>query len=227
VKDYGPLPAGLACDYIRQAALGLQHAFERDLVHRDLKPSNLLLTRAGPPSTSLNGSSAPPPGQPVVKILDFGLARPQASNDRTRLTQIGNILGTVDYISPEQVENAQKADIRSDIYSLGCTLFYLLCGRSPFSGSSIFERVSGRLQGETPDLSRVAASMPPGLESILQKMLAARPEDRFQTPLELAEALLPFCQPGQAGPWENGKKAAGQNGRRMECQNGDGEKERI
>jgi tRNA A-37 threonylcarbamoyl transferase component Bud32 len=112
IQERGPLPVDRACEYIRQAALGLQHAFEKKMVHRDLKPRNLMLTPDG-----------------CVKILDFGLAHfASEAADAAGPTSTGLVLGTVDYIAPEQADNAHQADIRSDIYSLGCTLYHLLAG---------------------------------------------------------------------------------------------------
>ena len=126
VKSKGPLPVAHACNFVYQAALGLQHAHEEGMVHRDIKPGNLMLTRKA--------------DRPVIKVLDFGLAkatREQALD--TELTREGQMLGTPDYIAPEQTLDAQKADIRADIYSLGCTLYYLLAGNPPFKGTSLFE----------------------------------------------------------------------------------------
>ena len=121
VKKQGPLPVPQACDYIRQAALGLQHAHERGMVHRDIKPANLLLN-----------------GKGVVKILDMGLARidmgPEA--DDVRITREGLTFGTPDFISPEQAINAREADVRSDIYSLGATFHYLLAGKVMYPGGT-------------------------------------------------------------------------------------------
>ncbi len=115
VKAKGPLPVAHACNFIYQAALGLQHAHDCGMVHRDIKPANLMLSREGK--------------KPIVKVLDFGLAKVtiegQADN---ALTREGQMLGTPDYIAPEQIRDAQTADIRADIYSLGCTFYYLLTG---------------------------------------------------------------------------------------------------
>jgi serine/threonine protein kinase len=119
VQQSGPLSIPNACEYVRQAALGLQHAHEKGLVHRDIKPGNLIVSRPNPQEP------------PVVKILDFGLARFESeSTQAERLTQLGTIVGTVAYIAPEQAQNARTADIRADIFSLGCTLFYLLTGKA-------------------------------------------------------------------------------------------------
>src|SRR5205085_7307986 len=116
VKAKGPLPVAEACFYVRQAATGLQHAFEKETIHRDIKPQNLILTREGDKS--------------VVKILDFGLGkafREEGAKDH-ELTGPGKMLGTPDFIAPEQMRDASKVDVRADIYSLGCTLYFLLTG---------------------------------------------------------------------------------------------------
>ena len=121
VKASGPLPVAHACYFIYQAALGLQHAHEHGMVHRDIKPANLMLAREGKKA--------------IVKVLDFGLAKVTSEGQVDGgLTHEGQMLGTPDYIAPEQIRDAQSADIRADIYSLGCTLYYLLTGGPPFRG---------------------------------------------------------------------------------------------
>ena len=143
VKDRGALPVAEACDYIRQAAIGLQHAHERGMVHRDIKPHNLMVTADG-----------------TVKILDFGLASlaPEAIADadtveaRGDLTAAGAIMGTPDFISPEQADDARQADIRSDIYSLGATLYFLLSGRPPFAEGSVMHKLKSHAQVEPEPL---------------------------------------------------------------------------
>jgi serine/threonine protein kinase len=174
VKEKGPLPVEQACDYIRQAACGLAYIHERGLVHRDIKPSNLLLAQAhGLPSVGL------------VKILDLGLARPQKPVDNA-LTGMGAVaIGTLDYMSPEQALDFHTADIRADIYSLGCTFYYLLAGRAPFEGGTAAQILLAHQRTEPPPLEPVR----PDVFLILRRMIAKSPEDRFQTPEEVKDAL--------------------------------------
>ncbi|HMP61069.1 MAG TPA: serine/threonine-protein kinase, partial [Gemmatales bacterium] len=179
-----------ACDIIRQAALGLQHAHEAGLVHRDLKPANLLLARDG-----------------VVKILDFGLARlgttDLASADLEegsaepagRLTQAGVIMGTPDYMAPEQTFGLHAVDIRADLYSLGCTLYELLVGRPPFATA---KRLGDKIQAHRlypPDnrIESLRGDVPPGVIVIVQSLLAKQPEHRLASPALLAQALTPYA----------------------------------
>jgi serine/threonine protein kinase len=181
----GPLPAEVAADFVAQAAQGLQFAFEKGMIHRDIKPHNLMRTGVViSPETAQH-----PHGQ--IKILDFGLAR-LATEGSGAQTASGMILGTVDFMAPEQADNAKKADIRSDIYSLGCTLFYLLTGRVPFPDGSVIQRVMAHVEKEPPSLSELRPRLPGGLTAVVAKMLAKRPADRYQTPAEVAQALAPF-----------------------------------
>ena len=138
VKGQGPLPVSLACNFIYQAALGLQHAHEEGLVHRDIKPGNLMLSRKGKKAT--------------VKVLDFGLAKAtREENVDGGLTSEGQALGTPDFIAPEQILDATSADIRADIYSLGGTLYYLLSGRPPFQANSLYDMYQApHLPGRRP-----------------------------------------------------------------------------
>jgi hypothetical protein len=182
LRDNGRVAPALAADYARQVALGLQHAHEKGLVHRDLKPGNLLIT----------------PGR-LVKILDLGLARfLQDQVGEPGLTLEGAGLGTPDYMAPEQFRDARRADVRSDIYSLGCTLYHLLTGRVPFPGSSLSEKCRAHEQEEPPGFAEVCPDVPAGLGLVVQKMMAKRPADRFRTAGEAAEALLPYVASSSA-----------------------------
>jgi WD40 repeat protein/serine/threonine protein kinase len=194
VTKSGPRPLTEACDLIRQAALGLQHAHERGLVHRDIKPSNLLLAAAGlRPSAAGNQPAAEGRSQTaVVKLLDLGLARLEAAaNDEASgtLTHEGLVMGTLDYLAPEQAKNAHGVDIRADLYSLGCTFYFLLAGRAPFAGCSHMDKLFKHQWEEPPPLEKLRADVPPALAAIVRKLMAKKPADRFQTPAELAASL--------------------------------------
>jgi serine/threonine protein kinase len=183
VSENGRLPIAKACEYIRQAALGLQHAHERGLVHRDIKPSNLIVTTKGGVS-SLKG-------QEIVKILDLGLARlcgPQG-DDGSRLTQLGAAFGTPDYMAPEQWRDVRQADIRSDIYSLGCTLYELLTGNVPFPTEQLLQKSSSHQHEEPLRLEDIRPEVPGALAVIVRRMMAKNKSDRYQTPGEVAMAL--------------------------------------
>jgi serine/threonine protein kinase len=154
VQTQGPLPVDHACDCVQQAALGLQHAFEKKMVHRDIKPQNLILAREGQ--------------RQIVKVLDFGLAKvTRAKNENTGLTNSGAMLGTPDYIAPEQTLDAANADIRADIYSLGCTLYYLLTGAPPFRGRSLYEVLQAHQSLEAKPLNLVRADVPEELAAVV------------------------------------------------------------
>jgi serine/threonine-protein kinase len=211
VKQSGPLPVPLACEYIRQAAVGLQHAFERGLVHRDIKPPNLLVTLPpGPRQTTPSSDTAfdrtpgttvsmqpVPEGsrEPVVKILDLGLACWKWSADSepsmSLLTQEGMVIGTVDYISPEQARDSHLVDIRGDLYSLGCTFYYLLAGRPPFPDGTTVEKLLKHQTEQPFPLGVLRPDVPQEVLLVLDRLLAKRPENRYQTPAELVAALLP------------------------------------
>jgi serine/threonine-protein kinase len=176
VRERGPLPVAHACDFVAQAARGLQHAFEKGLVHRDIKPSNLILTNSG-----------------VVKVLDLGLARLASAEtlleQPTTLTQEGAVMGTPDFIAPEQARDCRSADIRADVYSLGCTLYFLLTGSAPFPGGSLTEKLlKHQLDAPTP-LRSLRTEVPPAVAVVVAKMMTKRPEERFQAPAEVAAAL--------------------------------------
>ena len=179
VKHGGPMQPGEAAAICLQAAAGLAYAHAAGVVHRDIKPQNILLSTSG-----------------VVKILDMGLARildETGDDPHTSLTQEGAVMGTVDYMAPEQARDTRSADARSDIYSLGGTLYYLLAGRPPFSGGSMIEKMH-RLANEAPSpLEQVRIDCPRELDEIVQKMLAKRPADRYQTAGDVVRALRPLA----------------------------------
>jgi formylglycine-generating enzyme required for sulfatase activity/serine/threonine protein kinase len=185
VKQRGPLPAANAAFYIHQVANGLQHAFEKGMVHRDIKPNNLMLAIEGK--------------KHVVKVLDFGLAKATSEkNAETGLTKSGQMLGTPDYVAPEQTLDAHKADIRADIYSLGCTLYFLLSGGPPFQETSLFEILKAHHERDPKPLNLVRPDLPVELAAVVAKMMAKDPTNRYQTPMEVARALVPFFKPGQS-----------------------------
>ncbi|MFL5331107.1 MAG: serine/threonine protein kinase [Gemmataceae bacterium] len=199
VKSGAPLPIGQACELIRQAAVGLQHAHERGMVHRDIKPSNLLIGyQQFPISTKPESDWSTADGNlPVVlKIVDFGLALlPTAlGNDDTLEPDRHVVLGTPDYLSPEQATDIRSVDIRSDLYSLGCTFYYLLTGQPPFPGGTAMEKLHRHASEEPVPIEFHRPSVPPGVAAAVRKLLAKRPQDRFQTPFDLADTLAEFAE---------------------------------
>jgi serine/threonine protein kinase/formylglycine-generating enzyme required for sulfatase activity len=204
VQAHGPAPVGVACDIVRQAALGLQHAHEQGMVHRDIKPGNLVIAARRPPGLGSGSGPVPAgagwPALPLVKVLDFGLARIHAGDSdpaihvpgSTPLTREGYVVGTPEFMAPEQASGFGHTDIRSDIYSLGCTFYCLLTGRPPFSGSSLLEIMVQHLHSPLPPVTDNRPDVAPDVAAVLERMLAKRPEDRYQTPGEVADALLPL-----------------------------------
>jgi serine/threonine protein kinase len=194
VEHDGPLPIALACEFVRQVAAGLQHAHEQALVHRDIKPANLIVTRA-----ELSGAGLE---TPVVKILDMGVARLYRMNGSlvdslTTLTQDGAVIGTADYIGPEQLENPHDADIRADLYSLGCTFYFLLTGQVPFPGGTLIQKLD-RQRWQTPAaVNQHRPEVPSGLVDVIRKLMAKRPEDRYQAPKDLLADLDQLARTGE------------------------------
>jgi len=181
VRRIGPLPVADACEIVRQAALGLQHAYENGLVHRDLKPSNLMLA-AGPDGAQ-------------VKILDLGLALLQRTADAGQITGSDQIVGTIDYMAPEQADSTHTVDIRADLYSLGATLHKLLTRRVPFQGpqySTTVKKLVALTTEDPPSIDTLLPDLPPLLVAIIHRLLARNPDERYATPQELAEALAPW-----------------------------------
>lgn len=178
LTDRGPLPAALAARLARQVALGLEHARMKGLVHRDVNPMNILLDRSG-----------------TAKLTDMGLAI-DLDEQGDAVTRDGATVGTFDYISPEQARHSRSIDIRSDIYSLGCTLFQMLTARVPFPLPSLPEKLYAHQMLDPEPIESLVAGVPRELEAIVRRMMAKRPEDRFATPAELAGWLETY----QCGP---------------------------
>jgi len=203
VKQRGPLPIAYACALIRQAALGLQHAHEKGMVHRDVKPSNLLVPYPPTPALPHQGggsNNAPSPlvgegggggADVLVKILDFGLARlhGKTKGDTIALRGEAGVLGTPDYIAPEQSRDIHAADIRSDLYSLGCVFYFILTGRVPFPGDNALEKLIKHLMEKPEPLEKIRPDVPPELTTIVRRLMAKDPADRYQTPAELVREL--------------------------------------
>jgi serine/threonine protein kinase len=178
LRRQGPFPLREAADNIAQAARGLQHAFERGLVHRDIKPGNLLLDRDG-----------------VIKVLDMGLARffEENSNLTTELCS-GSVIGTADYMAPEQAVNSHDVDIRADIYSLGVTLYALLTGEPPYAKLTVPQKLLAHHMRTPEPIQEIRSDIPDGLAQIVEIMLAKKPEHRYQTPGEVADALAEWLK---------------------------------
>jgi serine/threonine protein kinase len=175
----GPhLPVSSAVDFILQAAGGLQYAHQRGVVHRDIKPDNLLLDPQG-----------------TVKILDMGLARVDDSlgavdeSGPEKLTRVGQIMGTLDFMPPEQAEDTRLADARSDIYALGCTLYYLLVGDVPYQGDTTLRKVLAHRDHPIPSLSDRRVDVPKELDAVFRRMVAKRPDERYQSMAEVMQAV--------------------------------------
>ncbi|MGE3805739.1 MAG: serine/threonine-protein kinase [Gemmataceae bacterium] len=183
VKREGRLPVLQACDYVRQACAALQHATASGIVHRDVKPSNLIVSGS-------RQSQAYPWG--LVKLLDLGMARLHHlshSHQSGMLTHKGSIMGTADYMSPEQAVDAHAADVRADLYSLGCTLYFLLAGRPPFVGGTFVQKIE-RHRTEVPvSVRHHRPEVPQEIAAVVQRLLAKDPDERYQTPADLYVAL--------------------------------------
>ncbi len=180
VEEAGFLSVPKACEYMRQATMGLQHAHEKGLVHRDIKPPNLMVANNGQ----------------VLKILDMGLARMVSGDEASpgvMMTQRGVFMGTPDFVAPEQALDARNADIRADLYSLGCTFYYILTGQLPFPCETVLEKLDKHRWSMPTPIDQVREDVPEGLTEILDRMMAKKPSERFQTPAEIAKALVPFC----------------------------------
>jgi len=174
----GALPAGLACEYAQQAAIGLQHIHERGLVHRDLKPSNLGLSSDGR----------------TVKVLDVGLARSnRIGKVASSLSQERRLIGSPDYASPEQVLDSRRVDPRADLYALGCTIYHMLAGHVPFPGGTLIAKALRHLSETPRPIEELRSDLPAGLGDAIRRLMARRRTHRYRTAAEAAAALAPFA----------------------------------
>jgi serine/threonine protein kinase/formylglycine-generating enzyme required for sulfatase activity len=172
VHCHGPLPVAEACELVRQAAVGLQHAHQHGVIHRDVKPSNLMLDQQG-----------------QVKILDLGLARFRSDESSGDMTRDGQMMGTPGYMSPEQASDTHSVDIRTDIYGLGCTLYYLLVGRAPYPGETAYQILRAHEMGPIPSLRDERDDVPEALDRVFQRMVAKTPAERHDSMSEVIADL--------------------------------------
>jgi len=188
LKRAGPLAVDRACHYMRQAALGLQHAHEQaGIVHRDIKPGNILVDRNG-----------------IVKVLDMGLARFFHDEDDILTRKYDeNVLGTADYLAPEQALDSHTVDIRADVYSLGATFYFTLTGKPPFAEGTVAQKLMWHQTRQPRSIRLTRPEVPEAVCAIIDKMMAKDPAQRYQTPLEIVEALAPFTQTPIAPPPES------------------------
>ena len=196
VQDYGPLPMDLAADLILQTATGLQHAYEAGMVHRDIKPSNMMVALPKPEGSYRQAA----PGEAglrallqksMVKILDMGTALlgQGVDSDSAKWTQHGTLMGTPDYLAPEQAMDSHTVDIRADLYSLGCTYYYLLTGKAPFGQYPLMKKLMMHQSALPKPVREFRPEVSPQIEMVVHRLMAKRPEDRFQIPADLVEAL--------------------------------------
>jgi hypothetical protein len=182
VNEQGPPEFDVAADYIRQAAEGLAHGHDRGLVHCDIKPSNLLVNSQG-----------------VVKLVDMGLARAAGRDEEENGAADERVLGTIDYMAPEQGLDSTDFDHRADVYSLGCTFYFLLTGRPPFPGGTLPQRIVKHQTQTPPSVAKLRPGAPPELVAICERMMAKSPDDRYQSAKEISQALAPWrLPPGKA-----------------------------
>ncbi len=207
IAEAGPIPPAVAARLGRQVALGLEHAQRKGLIHRDVNPYNILVTRDG-----------------TAKLTDLGLAIDLADQDR--VTRDGATVGTFDYVSPEQARHSHSVDTRSDIYSLGCTLYHMLTGQVPFPSASLPEKLFSHQAVDPEPVTKLVPDVPEGLAAVVARMMRKSPDDRYATPLELAQALEPFADvapgpdsgstpaPGRARVAARGERHGGHRPRR-------------
>jgi eukaryotic-like serine/threonine-protein kinase len=185
IKKTGPMDVKRATNYVAQSLQGLDHAFRVGVIHRDIKPGNILVDRSG-----------------SSKILDMGLARFYHTDDDMLTLKYDekSVLGTADYVAPEQTVNSHEVDVRADIYSLGATFYYLLAGHPPYPEGTIAQKLIAHQTREPTPIRQIRPEVPEGLAAVVKKMLARQREERYQTPEEVFESLQPFMAPIPAPP---------------------------
>lgn len=185
IKKKGPMAIDRACHYVAQTLQGLDHAFRVGVIHRDIKPGNVLVDRTG-----------------SAKILDMGLARFYHSDDDmlTKKYDEKSVLGTADYVAPEQTINSHDVDVRADIYSLGATFYYLLAGHPPFPEGTVSQKLIAHQTKRPTPVSTLRPEVPAGLNAVVERMMAKSIDERYQSPAEAFEALQPFLETELALP---------------------------
>ena len=176
IRKKGKIPVERTVEIMRQITRALDHAHTAGVVHRDIKPSNILMRRDG-----------------TATLTDLGLARAIDETAASGITRAGFTVGTVDYMAPEQARSSKSADVRSDLYSLGCTWFHMLTAKVPYAAGDLTNKLRQHAQEPTPDPRSIEPNIPPGVVAVLQRLMAKRPEDRYQTPADL---LADLDQPG-------------------------------
>ncbi|MDA1053190.1 MAG: protein kinase [Planctomycetota bacterium] len=213
VREQGRMSVAQAVEFILQAARGLEYAHQQNIVHRDIKPSNLIVAFSGQPSANPQ-SKIENQKSAIVKVLDMGLARladdpsnPLTPTVKSQLTETGQVMGTVDFMSPEQAEDTRRADHRADIYSLGCTLYWLLTNEVPYGDGTMVSKIVAHRERAIPSLLAARSDVPEQLDRIFQKMVAKRPEQRQQSMSAViaelqAIATEPVAAPAKSAPQE-------------------------
>ena len=175
ISEHGQMPPATAVRLARQVALGLEHAHLKGLIHRDVNPYNVLVTRDG-----------------TAKLADLGLAIDLSEEDH--VTREGATVGTFDYVAPEQARHSHSADIRSDIYSLGCTIYHMCTGQVPFPSPSLPEKLFAHQALEPTPLDQALPGFPEGLAAIVHRMMRKSPDERYATPMQVVQALEPYAE---------------------------------